>query len=331
VTLAERFASAGYQTAAFTDGAVVGEDWNLLQGFEHVEAKTEGVAAKVDQALEFLANDRDDRPMFLFLHTYQVHMPYTAPEYFASLYDPDYEGVLLKTDRDIRTAWNERGELPPLDLLKDQSSFKEPDLEYLVALYHGELTYTDRELGRLWSRLEKDRALGKSVVAVTADHGEEFGEHGQIGHRQLYQETLHVPLIVRLPDRDTADLAGRRVQGRVGLIDLHDFLLTFSETDSDSDSNPGALMAAARGESSAHITPNARTDCTWERTAPSIDRCAWATASCWSVLRTATCSVTPSTSLRILQSPIPCKRPFAIWRSDSRLTLWIKKSSGPST
>lgn len=245
VTLAERFSAAGYQTAAFTDGAILGEDWNLLQGFEHVQADPAGVAVKVDQALALLANERDDRPLFLLLHTYQVHMPYTAPAPFGRLYDPDYEGVLLETDLQIRQTWEERGHLPPFKLLKDEAQFTARDYQHLVALYHGELAYTDRELGRLWAGLKQSGTFAKSLIAVTADHGEEFGEHGQIGHRQLHKETLHVPLIVRLPEQSAGVALGSRIQGRFGSIDLHDLLLNVSGVWPDPGRNH--LMHAAGG------------------------------------------------------------------------------------
>jgi len=216
-TLAERFAAAGWQTAAFTDGAKLGPGWNLLQGFEHVECDSAGAAAKVDQALAFLRERRDGRPLFLLLHTYQVHMPYTAPAAWARRFDPDYAGPLAAPDAANRAAWNERGELPPHDLFADHARFTPRDVEHLRALYHGELAYTDAELARLWPALQP-----LALIAVTSDHGEEFGEHGQFGHRQLHRETLHVPLLVRLPG---GELGGRRVGTRVGLIDLHALLL----------------------------------------------------------------------------------------------------------
>lgn len=227
-TLAERLAAAGWQTAAFTDGAKLGPGWNLLQGFEHVESDTAGVAAKVDQALEFLAHRRDGRPLLVFLHTYQVHLPYTAPGELARRFDPDYEGVLSAPDREIRAAWNERGELPQVDLLERQAEFTARDVEHLVALYHGELAYTDRELGRLLDAVGPGGSLGEATLVVTADHGEEFGEHGQIGHRQLFRETLHVPLLVHLPGKAGRALAGRRVATRVGVLDVHSLLLSLA-------------------------------------------------------------------------------------------------------
>ena len=236
VTLAERLAAAGWRTAAFTDGVALGRAWNLLQGFARVECDSAGVAAKIEQALAFLDGPDDGRPRFLFVHTYQVHQPYTAPEPWATRFDPDYDGPLAAPDRANRAAWNEHGELPPHDLAADPARLSARDLEHLVALYHGELAYTDEALAPLLERLDPGW-----VVAVTSDHGEEFGEHGQVGHRQLFAETLHVPLILRAPDGPR----GVRVRGRVGLLDLHATLLAAAGLDAPD----GALdlLDVARG------------------------------------------------------------------------------------
>ena len=115
------------------------------------------------------------------------------------------------------------------------------------------MAYTDQELGRLWTWLEQDEQHANRVIAVTSDHGEEFGEHGQIGHNQLFGESLHVPLILRLPEGDA--LAGRRVTGRAGLIDLHELLLGYA--DAPNGTGAGRLMTMARGEEQAELAHHA--------------------------------------------------------------------------
>jgi arylsulfatase A-like enzyme len=85
-------------------------------------------------------------------------------------------------------------------------------------LYDGEVVRADRQFGRFLALL---RFLGRyesSVVILTADHGEEFAEHRGFGHtRTLYEELLHVPLLVKLPH---GAHAGRRVRERVSLTDV---------------------------------------------------------------------------------------------------------------
>jgi len=229
-TLAERFGRGGYQTAAITDGGPLGTAWSLQQGFEHHRGKLEGVEAKVDQALELLEHGRDGRPLFLFLHTYQVHQPYVAPLEWAHRFTPtDYDGPLRAAEEEMRRALD-AGTLRPdgTILLRDRDAFDARDVDYLRRLYYGEIAYTDHHLQRLWSFLAERGALDATVVAVTSDHGEEFGEHGHYGHRQLYRESLHVPLVLRLP-ADLGIAAPRRPSGRVSLVDLHRTLLEAAE------------------------------------------------------------------------------------------------------
>jgi arylsulfatase A-like enzyme len=91
-------------------------------------------------------------------------------------------------------------------------------LERAKGLYDAELAFLDAELGRLFDGLEARGLDGETLVVVTADHGEEFGEHGGFEHgHTLYQELLHVPLLMRLPGLIPA---GEVLEGRVGLIDV---------------------------------------------------------------------------------------------------------------
>jgi hypothetical protein len=101
-TLAERFAEVGYRTVAITDGGPLGTSWNLDQGFEEHHGEYEGVAAKVDRALEVLGRPRTGRPLFLFLHTYQVHQPFAPPPGFVERFDPDYAGPLVDAVEEVR-------------------------------------------------------------------------------------------------------------------------------------------------------------------------------------------------------------------------------------
>jgi arylsulfatase A-like enzyme len=75
------------------------------------------------------------------------------------------------------------------------------DLEHVLALYDGEIAFTDHHLGRLLNWLKGRDLVDKTIVVVTSDHGEEFFEHGERGHRNnLYDETLLVPLLFRYPE-----------------------------------------------------------------------------------------------------------------------------------
>ena len=100
------------------------------------------------------------------------------------------------------------------------SPFKE---KYTSFPYDGEIAYTDSVVGSFLGVLNRHGLYQNSVVVVAADHGEAFGEHGEERHGMfLYDETIHVPLLVKFPG---AKFAGKRVETRVALADVAPSLL----------------------------------------------------------------------------------------------------------
>lgn len=94
---------------------------------------------------------------------------------------------------------------------------------YASEPYDGEIAYTDSAMGRLFAGLKKSGMYEGTIVAVMADHGEAFREHGELRHGMfLYDETIHVPLVVKFPQ---GRFAGTKVEGRVRLVDVAPTLL----------------------------------------------------------------------------------------------------------
>ena len=99
--------------------------------------------------------------------------------------------------------------------------FKE---RYASQPYDGEIAYVDSALGKLFAELRKHGIFDETMIAVMADHGESLGAHGENTHGVfLYDETLHVPLLVKLPLNRTA---GKRVETRVSLVDVAPTILS---------------------------------------------------------------------------------------------------------
>lgn len=205
-TLGEAFQRAGYRTAAFTGGIFVSQTFGLDRGFQVFDSSGGGVEGVVARAEEWLGRAGAE-PWFLLVHTYEVHAPYAPPEEVEAEIHGRYPGVA--------------GDRPP----EPQAFYDDVGPEtigLLSELYDAEARFTDDVLGAFLDRLG-DEALNSMVVAVTSDHGEEFGEHGLFGHTDtLYTEQLSVPLFVRLP---AGARGGERVSTPVSHLDFAPTLL----------------------------------------------------------------------------------------------------------
>jgi arylsulfatase A-like enzyme len=141
------------------------------------------------------------RPTFALLNYFDVHEPYFAPEPFRRRYS---ERV---TRRNMLALY--RGDGVPKPATPEE-------LQLVIDAYDGALAYLDHALGKLRAELERRALLDRTILIITADHGEEFNERGRVGHdsSNLRQEIVRVPLIVRYPARVPA---GTRVARPVSL------------------------------------------------------------------------------------------------------------------
>jgi arylsulfatase A-like enzyme len=138
-------------------------------------------------------DDRPRAPYFAFLNFMDAHTPYTPPDSFRSRYRTPMPRPAS------RYAYADR---PPVRLTPT-------DMRPRQDLYDGSIAYLDTELGRLFRALEARGALENTLVVLTADHGEEFAEHGLGGHGStLYRVSVQVPLVLWFPGHVPA---GRRV------------------------------------------------------------------------------------------------------------------------
>ena len=191
LAVAEMLRTAGYRTVAFTDGGLLDPRWGLAQGFDRYETTPGEPWLSKDAAVVFGAAEewlRENRfePYFLFVHTYETHQPYENREGFADPFlEPGYEGRFADAAAPDSV---------------DPGPISAADLRRIVALYDGEIRRLDHYLGRFLDTLEASGG-GRAGLVITSDHGEEFLEHGHVGHGhgKLYDENVRVPLIVRRP------------------------------------------------------------------------------------------------------------------------------------
>jgi len=214
--IAQMFRSAGYRTAAFVDGGQLRRSLGFDHGFEHffdsggrhVEgAQVGGGLAVINpRVIAWLRQHRKER-FFLFLHTYDVHCPYTPPEPWRSRYTNGYVPRF-----EIEGKCGNR--------YFDHLGLGEPDFRHVAALYDGGIRYTDHMLQQVLDTVHQLGLDDHTTVALTSDHGESLGERHRIGHNEVYEVQLRVPLIVRIPR-----LEPRRLDGPAESIDILPTLL----------------------------------------------------------------------------------------------------------
>jgi arylsulfatase A-like enzyme len=170
----------------------------------------------VENAAESIASADSERPYFLFAHLYDPHFDYVPPAPWRDAFDPEYEGKI-----DGVNYWTNK---QIFDETKEpKRRISDRDLDHVRALYRGEVAWTDAAIGDLLAELSERGRLENTLIIITADHGEEFFEHDDRGHRRtLYEEVLRVPLLVVPPGA----LAGKVATSRDDQVSLSDILPT---------------------------------------------------------------------------------------------------------
>lgn len=241
-TLAEALQIAGFRTGAVTSGGNVKGYLGFERGFEIYDETPKNLELKLRDAHDWMAGaaqaSNGARPWFFFFHTYAVHDPYLPPAKFQKRFaDPNYAGEIIgdpvelakAVKVDDRAPWATSHQKVTENFWARVDPDSSADLRYLHQLYMASVASLDFQMRRFLNDLQRAGLLDNTIVVLTSDHGEEFGEHGGNRHDQLWNELLHVPLIVHLPgdalvppetDLEQAAALGRTINGTVRHMDL---------------------------------------------------------------------------------------------------------------
>ncbi len=241
LTVAEALRAAGYRTGGFVRNAHLRGFMGFDQGFDLYDADLGEATEIVETFLGWQGSEPTER-FFAYLHLLDVHWPYTPPGPFGDLFDApkadlDFNDkeTWKRFERQVRT-----GEL----------AAAEADVEAMKALYDGEIRYTDAVLGQLFATLRARDLYEDTLILITSDHGEEFLDHGGVSHgHTLYEEMLHVPLIIR-----GGGLEPARVAARVELIDILPTILGLVGIEAPVDL-PGRDLGRVLGDNRAEDSP----------------------------------------------------------------------------
>lgn len=234
----------GFYSGAFIANGYVSDrfgfrgGWNTYRNYirENRRTKAEYVAADV---LGWLDARPKEKPFLLYVHTIDPHVPYRPPEEFLAMYgDPKYTGpVSFRKDATL------------LENVKmGRIRLEERDRKHLEALYDGEISYHDVHFAAILEALERRGVADETIVVVTSDHGEEFWDHGSVGHgHSVWDELLRVPLFVRVPGLTEG---AAKLTSAVGLVDVLPTVLEALELPIPPELAGRSLLPELRGEGS---------------------------------------------------------------------------------
>lgn len=214
-SLATYLKDQGYITFGFTGGGYVSSIYGFAKGFDWYDEPVGGRKAplgmdEAERMFEFTSDwlgKNKDKPFFLFLHTFQIHGPYASPSPWNEMFLDENAGW---TKLALRNFLDNQGEDYP---------FTAEEKANIVALYDGEIRYTDDVLiGPLVARLKELGIYDNTLLIITSDHGEEFDEHGGWLHgRTVYDELIRIPLVIKFPD---SAYKGQQIDSMCRLIDI---------------------------------------------------------------------------------------------------------------
>ena len=176
--------------------------------------KNSRIAEKVIKEAGDWISLNSDSPFFLWLHVFDPHGPYSPPPPYNKMYYSEYS---TKVDGD----WIKLTDDQKIEMLKNEGY-----LEQFKSLYAGEVSYVDDQIGVFLNVLRRMRLLEKTMIILTADHGESLTEHNYYFDHSvcLYDPSLKVPLIFRLPNKEHA---GDQVDDLVRLVDIFPTVLDY--------------------------------------------------------------------------------------------------------
>ncbi len=278
-TLAEILSEQGYQTAGFIGGPYCKAKYGLGQGFQtyrdrldYFEYSFTSDNLSVKRLLDFfsrrlrlllLKNDgergapeinRDvsgwlqslgPAPFFLFLNYFDAHDPYDRGLEYRQLFTGEQ-----RDDQAINDMVRVVNFYPEKRYI--QQEYPDGLLDYMQAMYETEIYYLDKQLAELFKLLAERKLLDNTVIIITSDHGEEFGEHGGLMHKQtLFEESVKVPMLLHFPSR----FQSQRVSARVSLVDLLPSILEILGVENDHHLDGRSLVPLMDGRSKSLERP----------------------------------------------------------------------------
>ena len=230
-TLAESMRAAGYETAAWVDNPWLKPSLGIDQGFDLFDRSasevalwdpTGGIDMVSDAFVEWLDQRDDSRPFFALVQALDVHAPYVVDEDHSALFEDD--GLYRDAGDEVIGVKQVQsfGVIPEHVARGEDRNGELPErmpLRTLVNAYDRKIRHVDETVGKLFEALRERGLYDDLLIVVSSDHGESLTTHQfYFAHATLFDETLHVPLIFKLPGGANA---GTRVPTATQNVDIY--------------------------------------------------------------------------------------------------------------
>lgn len=242
------FQDMDYRTYLNASNGYVSHLLNLNRGWDHYQNNIHdetGLDARTmaNAGLRWMQS-QEDNPLFIYLGTIDPHVTYRRHEGIIDIYEPEpYHGRFRRflSGQD-------------LGLIKGrQMQVTEREKERIINLYKNEITFNDQAFGELRESLEEMGIWEDTLIVITSDHGEEFWEHGSVGHgHNVHQEMVHVPLIFHYP---RGLPAGRSVRSGAEVIDVLPTVIDLLGGEALTDRQGMSLLPYIFGEHGGYPAP----------------------------------------------------------------------------
>jgi arylsulfatase A-like enzyme len=213
VTLAEVLKQNGYATGGFTGNAGVNGLFGYDQGFDtyfYEKGKFGSMGVSIPKALEWLKGN-GNKKFFMFLHGYDIHGQGIPEGGF------DYRFVDKGYDKKYTGSAAEQEALREEGLANGMAQLRDEDVKFWRAIYDEKIQRTDAKFKVFVDDLKKMGLMDKTIFVLTSDHGTEFHEHKRFDHGfSLYDELIHVPLVIKLPKQK----GGKVIKDQVSSVDV---------------------------------------------------------------------------------------------------------------
>jgi len=216
--VAEEMKKAGFKTAMFSSNGYVSAKWGFERGWD---AYRNFIRESLPNGADYLWKTAKPwvmaglrKPEFAYLATVEPHVIYNPKKQFLIKYwNKPYKGPIKPAKSGVQLGFIKSGKL----------KINDNDKAYLEALHDGEITESDAIFATFIADLKSSGLYDRSVIMVVSDHGDEFWEHGSLGHgHSVYQELVHIPLIIHAPG---VFPKGKVVNADVEVMDVYSTLL----------------------------------------------------------------------------------------------------------